>query len=164
MSEIKNAALRHGVTPTPPLLSSGQPFKVVLISHHRPVAGQSPSSSPGAAQNDCPSWNENMRQLLQTLDIQYYSFDADVFRGHGTIDQLKKKMIIVQAWETSFINTYCYLEEIIFDKDVWYIQRMKHNFFVGLFVLILWLMVLRKIHSKSSLLTLVKQKIPRSEN
>ena len=33
MSEIKNAALRHGVTPTPPRLSPGQPFLVILISH-----------------------------------------------------------------------------------------------------------------------------------
>lgn len=31
MSQIKNAALRYGVIPTPPRLSPSQPFKVILL-------------------------------------------------------------------------------------------------------------------------------------
>ena len=66
------------------------------------------------------SFNVNgLRAVLQKNFIQdFYSFDADIFRGHGTIDQLLKNLIIVRAQETSFTNAYCYLQEIIFDKDV----------------------------------------------
>lgn len=44
MSQIKNAALRYGVTPTPPQLSPSQPFKVILLSPADPWLVKAPAA------------------------------------------------------------------------------------------------------------------------
>lgn len=90
MLEIKNAALkRWGDSHSTMAASQSSFWGDSCLSSGDLWLVKVTSSSPGAAQNDWPSWNEIMGQLHQNLGGTILQFWCWYFRGHGTINQCK---------------------------------------------------------------------------